>query len=29
MIRVLNEMSVNDGGYFLSSLVGDSQISLI
>ena len=30
LIRVLNERSVNDGGdYFLSSVVGDSQISLI
>ena len=29
LIRVLNERSLNDGGYFLSSVVGDSQISLI
>ena len=29
VIRVLNEGSVNDGGDFLSSVVGDSQISLI
>ena len=29
LIRVLNERRVNDGGDFLSSLVSDSQISLI
>ena len=29
LIRVLNERSINDGGDVLSSVVADSQISLI